>query len=177
MDETAAPAGQVALVTGASSGLPPERRLAIWRALLAAEGPRGEFAAGWVRGMALRNGAAWSQEIVTDWSAWTAEAQAAFLLTLPVERATWELARSASRDAQRRYWDRVHPWGAHDGSAAIFARELLSHGRPWAAIEALSGLLHGAGRSDAEPPSELIESARRDALRSEGRNAFRLDRL
>ncbi|HWD77850.1 MAG TPA: toll/interleukin-1 receptor domain-containing protein [Kribbella sp.] len=112
------------------------------------------WASGWVNEMARTLGEEWAET-----TAKLLEGQPNlldFLLAIPVDHAL-PMLPWAGDEVSRGYWAAVRFWPLPAGLEEQFVTQLLSHRRPWAAINALALALHGPEHSPL--PASLVEEA------------------
>lgn len=134
-------------------------------ARLGAPGASGEVARGWVQRMVQTNGFEWVHRTVARLREKTHDAQAAFLLALPSQRETWDLAAAFEEEVERDYWKSMRPWAEEADALQHLLERLLEHERPWAGIDLLATTFAG-GDEQARPPVKLVERVLQAALRA-----------
>ena len=112
-------------------------------------------------------GREWVTSVLTAaGTAWSSDALAGFLLSLPRAGWVWDEAERLGPEVERVYWAGLAPFGLADAKECErAAQKLLAHGRPLAALELL-GLYAGSAGSTLDP--ELIATALEAALDSPG---------
>lgn len=123
--------------------------------LLGGPGALGELARGWVARMASQHGDAWSERLVGLMPTWSAEKQAALLLTVSRSRNVLPLLATADEGVDDLFWRQV-PYWPPVGEPGTFFDRLLEHHRPWSVVLGLSLALHGTGANGWAPPAGLI---------------------
>lgn len=100
--------------------------------------------------------------------AWSPSQRAEFLLCLPLDEATWDLAGSLDpdHDTERFYWKRVQPYGIEAELVERAAKKLIHWDRPFSAVDLL-GL--NVRRKISLPPA-LIADVLQSALQSSPEN-------
>jgi len=124
------------------------------------------FSQGYVSGTHAVRGWDWTQAVLDDrLSGWPSQGQTRFLLSLPAEQRVWEFVARTDAEVARGYWTEVSPYSVRD-SYTRAARELLNHGRPWAALD----LLASQGRSsvDVERVDVMTDGLRSAAFTEPG---------
>jgi hypothetical protein len=129
----------------------------------------GRFAHGWVARMAVDPDSSWLDSASAEVPQWPLETQVAFLVALgtPTDRLL-ALLSSLDEPVQRRYWQTVQPSAVDDGVLPAVVQCLLTHNRPWAAIDVLSLARHRHRAEESPPiPVELVTEALDRALASD----------
>lgn len=126
--------------------------------LLGVDGSDGQVASGYAAGRINEGGLEWAEQRFqqTDVT-WSAVQQAGLLLA--VLRPSLPLLAIAGQrppDAQELFWQRMNPAIAELDARPAIARELIEHRRPWAAINALMGLLPSGGQAVTPPDVDLV---------------------
>jgi hypothetical protein len=123
--------------------------------LLGVTDKRGVLAHGWVARMASTEGSEWITATVDAVRGLSQDGQTSFLLALPSERSTWDLAEGFDEDVKTHFWQSVRAW-TDAANLEYLLGKLLDHGRVWAAIDLLA--MHCASNdSNAHPPIALVE--------------------
>jgi excisionase family DNA binding protein len=130
--------------------------------LLGAADERGSLAYGWAARMASTKGREWITATVDAVRKLSQDGQASFLLALPPERSTWDLAEEFDEEVKTHFWKSARAW-TDAANLEYLLEKLLDHGRVWAAIDLLA--MHCASNnSDAHPPTALVEKMLRTAV-------------
>jgi len=156
---------QLGWVVGAvaSEDLTPE--LLTW---LDAENPKlREMAVSWASRKLHDKGVAWLLEALARPETTPPSRRHALALNVPSTSGYWDALAQADSELLRAYWKGMHPWRVPAEDADRAARELLRHGRPWAAVDLLAARLPDtANVPDAVAPA-LVQDVLDAALASD----------
>jgi hypothetical protein len=130
-------------------GVPADEEEAILEFLHPGAGPRRWIGRGYVHGVFRERGWEWATEVLeTHGAELSSEQQSEFLLALPASGQTWEWLDRFGEAPTRLYWTEYASMGLPDPSEAERAAQgLLTHGRPFAALDSL-----GLYVDRADPP-------------------------
>lgn len=137
------------------------------RKLLGNPGAAGLMAAGWAARRAQDAGPTWVEAELARLSNLPVEAQATFMLQIGPTRAIWEHLDRLDPDVQERYWQGLDAYAVRASDLTFAVERMLDHGRPWGAIDALSGSVHDGREIDID----LADRALKAAAASENVNA------
>jgi hypothetical protein len=112
------------------------------------------LAVGWAWRMAVEHGQQWSADVLQLLE--KDEDLVAFLRAVPVEHG-FALVGEVGESAADTYWAEVPGWPLPEGGEQEFVTRLVTHRRPWAAIDGLAMCLHDAELPNPAPT--LVEQA------------------
>lgn len=142
---------------------------------------RASLARGYIVGRQVTEGQAWADAKLKNLSAnWSASQKAEFLVCLPFEERTWDLAEALPSPTDAEYWRKIPPYslrGPDDLQRA--ARKLIEHGRAFTAIAVIETYSHQA-KVPASLVAEALESALGGSLETDDPSAmlgYRVSRL
>jgi len=118
----------------------------------------GQLASGYVWGRHRSQGWVWVDETVA--TSWSHSQIGQFLAYLPFTAETWVRANALLGDSEAEYWIRasVNPYQA-DCNLEVAIDKLIEHGRPNAAINCLSKILHDKQLLDKKRTVQALLSA------------------
>jgi len=121
-----------------------------------------QFVGGFIWGRFRNRGWKWVDSINT--SRWTPVQIGQFLSFLPFTLETWQRAKSLLGEDQSDYWNRAsaNPYEA-DTNLELVIKQLIDHGRPYAAIRCLYRILHNKQPLDKEQAIRALLEALRSS--------------
>lgn len=117
-----------------------------------------DFAFGYASARFGGGGWQWAQAVLEGVrERWTPEQVGAFLLCLPPGHTAWEQLARTSPETQVSYWSRFRGFGLESPQDCDEAgRQLIAHGRPFAAIEVLG--LYAKGDKHVPDPAIVVQA-------------------
>jgi hypothetical protein len=128
-------------------------------ATLADNGAAGGVAVGWLARRVRDAGTAWVDERLASLAKLPSEAQARFMMALEPTPVVWAQVDDLDPDVQAIYWRSIEPYVLKSGDLAVGVERLLAVGRPWAAVDVLSGYVHDGGAVDVELADRALKAA------------------
>ncbi len=156
---------QLGWVVGAVASEDLTPQLLTW---LDAENPKlREMAVSWASRKLQDRGVAWLLEALARPEATPSSRRHALALNVPSTSGFWDALAQVDSELLHAYWKAVHPWRVPAEDADRAARELLRHGRPWAAVDLLAATMpRTANLPDAVTP-DLVQDVLDAALGSD----------
>ncbi len=114
-----------------------------------------ELAMSWASCMLAANGTPWLRDALARPDARNSKLRQQLALAAPPTAETWELL-AEDPELSAAYWAAVNPWGIRPAEAERACRELLTHGRPWPAVDVLNIALHPEDHQEID--ADLIEA-------------------
>jgi hypothetical protein len=154
---SAAP-GHLGWVVGmvASEDLEPE--LLTW--LDADDSNRQQVAVSWAGQKLSKEGLPWLREVLARPQMEALNRRVRLALSARPTSEVWDALAEIDPFLSDAYWEQMHPPMVPPVDVARAARELLSHDRPWTAIDLLAGSLHRS----ADEPTSLTADVVRESL-------------
>jgi excisionase family DNA binding protein len=149
--------------TVASEDLTPE--LLTW---LDSENPKLlEIAGSWASRKLQDKGVAWLLEALGRPETTPPSRRHAIALRIPSTSEFWDALARVDAELVRVYWKGVHPWRVRAEDANRAVRELLSHDRPWAAVDLLATSMQRPADESPSVTPVLVEEVLAAALTSD----------
>ncbi len=130
---------------------------ALLRSYLASEDARYvQFARGFVVGRLMSQGRVWGEnKFMTSLGEWSPAQQSGYLICLPCDQRTWEMAMNAGSETERQYWTLIQPQWIDEKETEQAVRQYLKWGRP---ITAVNLIAHHLNRFHTVSPELIVET-------------------
>jgi excisionase family DNA binding protein len=167
--------GQLGWILGAVAQEDLTADLLLWLDADASE--RRQAAAAWAQRRMLERGAGWLRSALAHPNTTTEAQRDALILNAPATAETWDALVALDPALADLYWRSMHALRVDAADAERASRELLAHGRPWAAVDLLAAHV----REDETPPatitSALVDDVLDAALRSDREEEAQIETL
>jgi excisionase family DNA binding protein len=115
-------------------------------------------------------GADWLKSMLPKPQLASLDARVSLALSAPPAAIMWQTIEEADGALAEHYWSTAHPLGVALSDADRAIRSLLTHGRPWAAIDVVAGTLHNPEKDTSSLPApELVREVLDAALKIDPR--------
>ncbi|MEP7764538.1 helix-turn-helix domain-containing protein [Sanguibacter sp. 25GB23B1] len=123
-----------------------------------------EAALAYARCRILDDGMGWLRSIILVYQQLSVDALSSLMKAVPFSMDYWTEVDTLNEELVAAYWASVEPYGVPEVERREAAAKLLEKGRPWQAVNLVSGMLH----SKQDPGVDLVKSALNGVLESNG---------
>ena len=124
---------------------------------LDSENPRlRDVAVSWASRRLQDQGVAWLLDVLARPEMALPTRRGAIIRSVPTASEYWDALAQVDRELLSAYWKGMRPWRPRLQDADRAARELLNHGRAWAAVDLLASIMHQTDGPSSVTPA-LIE--------------------
>jgi len=113
-------------------------------------------AVSWASRKLQDKGVAWLVEVLARPDMASPARRIVFARCVPSTSEFWDALAQVETELLSTYWKEMHPWRLRPQDADRAARELLSHGRAWAAVDLLASSMHHTDGPSSVTPA-LVE--------------------
>ncbi len=131
-----------------------------------------DLAVSWASRKLQDKGVAWLFEVLARPELASPARRNTFARSIPSASQFWDALAQMDTDLLSTYWKGMHPWRLRFQDADRAARELLNHGRAWAAVDLLASIMHQSDGPSSITPAlvgEVIDAALASDPTTEGR--------